>query len=637
VASEPVGISGVIRFGEDFEFDLYANRLSRCGRALKLERIPTEVLAVLVEQRGQLVSREQIVERIWGRGAFLDTDNSINGAIRKIRQVLKDDPEQPRFIQTVTGKGYRFIAPVTDADLPRPVAVSNLRPPAAPSPTDNRTLWRWPVSLAIAVILIAALGLYLHRSRSKVRPTPPSARLMLAVLPFENLTGDPSQDYFSDGMTEEMIAQLGNLDPEHLGVIARTSVMQYKHNAKPLDQIGRELGIQYTLEGSVRRDSDKLRITAQLIRLKDQTHLWTRQYDREPGNLLTIQDEIAQEIADEIRLRIGGHERINSSKQAALSRRASEAYELYLKGRYFWNKRTKQGLQQAIEYFQRAIDKDPAYARAYAGLAETYALMGGYSGLPPTGFIPKARAAAQRALELDERLPEAHTALAVIAQTYDWDWPTAEKEYRRAIQLNPNYATAHHWYAECLALQGRFDEAFPQIENARQLDPLSLIIATDYGAILYFSRQYDRAIEQLRGVLEMEPDFPRAHMLVWAYAQKGLFAEALDDAEAYQRRENAPWSWVMIAYVSGRSGDQAKARLALKRLEQPGRNGPLDTLAFAVAYIGTGENDKALVELEKAYRGHSSSLTALKVDPIYDPLRGEPRFQELVRRIGLAQ
>jgi len=637
VSSEPLRIPGSIRFGEDFEFDLHAYRLCRSGRILKLERIPAEVLAVLIERQGQLVSREQIVERIWGKGAFLDTDNSINGAIRKVRQVLKDDPEQPRFIQTVTGKGYRFIAPVTEADLPRPAAVPNLRPVVVPSRTAKSAIRRWPVLLGTAIVLIAVLGLYLRRSHSQGRTLSPAGRVMLAVLPFENLTGDPSQDYFSDGMTEELIAELGNLDPQHLGVIARTSVMQYKHNTKPLDQIGRELGIQYTLEGSVRRDSGKLRITAQLIQLRDQTHLWARQYDREPGNLLVLQREIAQEIADEIQLRIGGHEQINSAEQLALSPKASEAYELYLKGRYFSNKRTMQGLQQAIEYFQEAVDKDPAYARAYAGLAEAYALMGGYSGLPPTEFISKARAAAQRALQLDERLPEAHTALAVIAQTYDWDWPTAEKEYKRAIQLNPNYATAHHWYAECLALQGRFDEAFPQIENARQLDPLSLIIATDYGAILYFSRQYDRAIEQFRGVLEMEPDFPRAHMLVWAYAQKGLFAEALEDAEAYRRRENAPWSLVMIAYVSGRSGDQAKGRLALKQLEQPGRNGPLDTLAFAVAYIGMGENDKALLGLEKAYREHSSSLTALKVDPIYDPLRGEPRFQELVRRIGLAQ
>ena len=640
MASEPVRIPGSIRFGEDFEFDIHAYRLRRSGRILKLERIPTEILAVLVEQQGQLVSREQIVERIWGKGAFLDTDNSINGAIRKVRQVLKDDPEQPRFIQTVTGKGYRFIASVTNADLPRPVAVPNLRPVVVSSRTAKPGVRRWPVLLVllgIAIVLIAVLGLYLRRSHSQVRALSPSGRVMLAVLPFENLTGDPSQDYFSDGMTEEMIAQLGNLDPQHLGVIARTSVMQYKHNTKPLDQIGRELGIQYTLEGSVRRDSGKLRITAQLIQLRDQTHLWARRYDREPGNLLALQGEIAQEIADEIQLRIGGHEQISSAEQHPLSPKASETYELYLKGRYFSNKRTMQGLQQAIEYFQQAVDKDPAYARAYAGLAEAYALMGGYSGSPPTELMPKARAAAQRALELDERLPEGHTARAVIAQTYDWDWPTAEKEYQRAIQLNPNYATGHHWYAECLALQGRFDEAFPQIESARQLDPLSLIIATDYGAILYFSRQYDRAIEQFRGVLEMEPNFPRAQMLIAAYVQKGMFAEALAEAEAWRRRDHLPWSWVMAAYVSGRSGNQTKAKLAVEQLQRLGRYRELDPLSFAVAYIGMGENDQALLGLEKAYREHSSSLTALKVDPIYDPLRGEPRFQELVRRIGLAQ
>jgi tetratricopeptide (TPR) repeat protein len=413
-------------------------------------------------------------------------------------------------------------------------------------------------------------------------------------------------------------------------------VMQYKHNRKALDQIGRELGVQYTLEGSVRRDSGKLRITAQLIQAKDQAHVWAREYDREPGNLLALQGEIAQEIADEIQSRIGSHERINSATQTSLSP-TNEAYVLYLKGLYFLNKRTAQGLQQSIEYFQQAVGKDPTYARAYAGLAEAYALMSGYSGGPPTEFMPKARAAAQHALELDERLPEAHTALAVIAQNYDWDWPTAEKEYRRAIALNPNYATGHHWYAECLALQGRFDEAFPEIEIARQLDPLSLIIATDYGAILYFSRQYDRAIEQFRVVLEMEPNFPRAHMLVWAYVQKGLFADALADVEAWRRHDNSPWNWGMTAYVFGRSGNQSKANLALEQLERAGQHRPLDPLCFAVAYIGVGNNDKAMVWLERAYAKHSSSLSAIKVDPTYDPVRGDPRFQDLVRRIGLAQ
>ena len=644
VELEPARVPDSIKFGEDFEFDSRACRLRRSGRVLKLERIPMEILAVLVEQRGQLVSREHIVERIWGKDVFLDTDNSINGAIRKVRQALRDNPEEPRFIQTVTGRGYRFIALITDPEAQGLVVVAEPQPhqlqlqtqpqiagPLTIKPARSRQWTVFPISIALIVALVAYLW-----SRSQTRPSGPKGQQMLAVLPFENLTGDPSQDYFSDGMTEEMIARLGSLDPQHLVVSARTSVMQYKHNKEPLDQIARELGVQYALEGSVRRDSGRLRITAQLLQVKDQTYLWARQYDREPGNLLAIQGEIAQEIANEIQFQIGSNELTKSAPQAALSPSESAAYELYLKGRYFSNKRTAQGLRQANEYFQQAVARDPQYAPAYAGLAESYALMGGYTGSPQIEFIPKARAAAKRALELDERLPEAHTALAVIAQNYDWDWATAEKEYRRAIQLNPNYATGHHWYAECLALQGRFGEAFPEIESARQLDPLSLIIATDYGAILYFSRQYDRAIEQFRSVLDMEPNFPRAHMLVWAYTQKASFADALADADSWRQADNSSlWSWVMIAYVSGRSGDQARANFAIEQLEQMGTHRTLDPLSFAVAYIGIGINDKALSWLEKAYAERSSSLTALKVDPIYDPLRGEPRFQELMRQVGL--
>jgi TolB-like protein/DNA-binding winged helix-turn-helix (wHTH) protein/Tfp pilus assembly protein PilF len=638
VASEPIRIPSLVRLGEDFEFDFSTYVLRRGGRVLKLERIPAEVLAILVEHRGQIVSREHIVERIWGKGTFLDTDNSINGAIRKIRQVLKDDSEQPRFIQTVTGKGYRFIAPVGDTDVPKPVAVPSSQTLITDSPTDTPARWRWPILLGISVVVIAALGIYLQ-SRFRVRHAPPSGRLMLAVLPFENLTGDASQDYFSDGLTEEMISQLGDLDPDHVGVIARTSVMHYKHSQEPLDQIGRALGVQYVLEGSVRRDSDRVRIAAQLIQTRDQTHLWTREYDRELSNVFALQGEIAREIADQIQLTLGHiHEAASPVTQSATSAKAFEAYDLYLKGRYSWNKRTAPALQQAIEYFQQAIDKDPAYARAYAGLAESYALMGGYTGLPPKEFMVKARAAAGRALELDEQLPEAHTALAVIAQNYDWDWQTAEKEYRRAIQLDPNYATAHHWYAECLALQGRFDEAFQEIGIARKLDPLSLIIATDCGAILYFSRQYDRAIAQFRIVLEMEPNFPRAHMLALAYVQKRLFADAIADAEKQAgRRDDNPWNSAMISYISGRSGDRVRANLALEQLRKVKQQRAVDSLCFTVAYMGLGNNEEALLWLEKAYQEHSNSLTALKVDPTYDPLRGEARFQELLRRIGLSQ
>ena len=333
---------------------------------------------------------------------------------------------------------------------------------------------------------------------------------MLAVLPFENLTGDASQEYFSDGMTEEMIAQLGNLDPQHLGVIARTSVMHYKNGKAPLDQIGRELGVQYVLEGSVRRDADKIRITAQLIQMKDQSHLWARRYDRELNSTLALQSEIAQEIAGEIQHALGA-DKFTFAAEPQRPLTSYEAYDLYVKGRYFWNKRTGDGFEQAINYFQQAIAKDPNYAQAYAGLADSYILFAAYSGQPPADFLQKARAAATKALRLDDGLAEAHTSLALITENYDWDWPAAEKEYRRAIELNPNYATAWQWYAEYLTWLGRFDEALRASERARELDPLSLIIASDNGMIFYYSRQYDRAAAKLNAVLEMDPNFSRAH------------------------------------------------------------------------------------------------------------------------------
>jgi len=616
---------------------LRAYKLRRSGRVLKLERLPMEVLAALVEQRGQLVTREHIVERIWGKSVFVDTDNSINGAIRKVRQVLKDDPEQPRFIQTITGRGYRFIAPVTEPDVHRPFAVPNPRLPVTQPLTRTPILLRWPLLLAILVVLIAALGAYFQWSGSRARPQSSNGRLMLAVLPFENLTGDAGQDYFSDGLTEEMIAKLGNLDPQHLGVIARTSVMHYKHSQEPLAQIGRELGIQYVLEGSVRRESGKVRITAQLIQMRDQSHLWARQYDRELSNLLALQGEIAQEVADEIQLALGDHKQIDVARQPALSPAAFEAYDLYLKGRYFWNKRTPQGFQQAIECFQQAVTKNPGYARAYAGLADSYALLSGYTLTPQTESMPKARMAALKALELDDGLAEAHTSLALITENYDWDWQTAEKEYRRAIELNPNYATAHHWYAEYLSLQGRFDEAFAESERARQLDPLSLIIAADNGAILYYSRQYDRAIAQFRAVLDMEPNFPRAHLVICAYVEKGQFADALAEIGKWGDTENGPSTWSWRAYVYGRAGQPAAARHALERLQQSYRDQHVGPDLALGAYIGMGNRDEAFVWFEKAYADHSNSLTSLKVNPMYDPLRSDVRFQELMRRVRLAQ
>ena len=639
MATGPVRIQDPIRFGDDVELDAQSYRLRRAGRVLKLERIPLEILLLLIEQRGQIITREQIVGRVWGKGVFLDTDNSINGAVRKIRQVLKDDAEQPRFIQTITGQGYRFIAPVAEVG-PRLVA-TEIDAPRATAPATLQTRRKRPgrIRLILAgglLVLLIAAGAGWIRSRSRSLQ-PPNERLMLAVLPFQNLTGDSSQDYFSDGLTEEMITQLGNLDPKQLGVIARTSVMHYKNSSTPLEQIGRELGVQYLLEGGVRRDSNHVRITAQLIQVKDQTHLWARKYDRELSSLLVVQGEIAQEIADEIQLTLGDHRPQTQNAMSSLSPQVYQAYDLYLKGQYFLSKRTIPGFQQAIEYFQQATTKDPNYARAYAGLADSYALLTGYSGAPSIKYMPQARAAALRALQIDDKLPEAHTALALIVQNYDWDWQTAEKEYRRAIELNPNYATAHQWYAEHLMWRGQFDDALRESERARQLDPLSLIIAADNGAILYNSRQYDRAIEKWRAVLEMDPDFPRAHLITAAYVEEGMLAEALADIERKRRPVGPPFYWALRAYVYGRSQREPQSQHALQELERFSRQHQIDPYILAWAYASTGNKNQAFAWLEKACDQHSNALTALKVDPVYDLLRSDPRFQDLLQRVGLAQ
>ena len=607
-----------LRFGEDFELDPGAYQLSRSGHALKLERIPMEILLLLTERPGELVSREQIVERIWGKGHFLDTDNSINGAIRKIRQILQDDPEHPQFIQTITGRGYRFIAPVVAGDQPHEIPRASVQP--------RRRVWT-PALVALPLLLAAAVWFSVRGTESS------NGKVMLAVLPFQNLTGDAAQEYFSDGLTEEMITQLGNRDPERIGVIARTSVMPYKNSRASLDQVVRELGVQYVLEGSVRRDADTVRVTAQLIAANDRTHLWARAYDRELKGLLTLQGEIAQEIADEIQSHLGNPARPTNA-QPADSAGDYEAYDLYLRGQYFFSKRTTAGFEAAIRYYRQAIAEDSSFARAYAALANAYTLLTAYKSLPTEQLVPQARAAARKALELDPRAPEAHTAFALIVQNHDWDWRTAEKEFRRAIELNPNYATAHHWFAEHLMWRGRFQEALEESERARRLDPLSLIIAVDHGAILYFAGQYDRAIAQFRSVIEMDPDFPRTNLIGSAYRENGMVDSALADLER-RRREASAWGyWFDLTCIYGRSGQTAQARHALQETLRASRRERVTPGFMAGTFACVHDKEQTLAWLERAYAEHSG-LTSLNVDPIFDFLRSDPRFQDLLRRVGL--
>jgi tetratricopeptide (TPR) repeat protein len=396
--------------------------------------------------------------------------------------------------------------------------------------------------------------------------------------------------------------------------------------------------VHYVLEGSVRRDAGRVRISAQLIQLRDQTHVWARQYDRELGDLLALQGEIAREITGEILPVFGDPKPSEGGRRTTSPPKTYAAYDLYLKARYFWNKRTGEGFQQAVAQFQQAIDSDPTYPRSWAGLADSYALMNSYSLAPAKELMPKARAAALRALQLDERLAEAHTSLALISLTYEWDWQAAEKGYRRAIQLDPNYATAHHWYAELLAFQGRFDEALAESERARRLDPLSLIIATDRGVILYFARQYDRAIEQLRAVLDMDPNFAHGYIIMNAYVEKGMFEEALAEVRKYRSLDSSPWSWAQEAYVYGRWGRQARAREALTRFERANRTRRLNpTSVLPFVYAAMNEKATAIALLQKASEERSHILTVLKVEPNYDPLRSDPRFQALLQRVGLAR
>ena len=650
------------RFGP-FELSVRARELYKQGRKLKLRPQPFQVLLLLLENAGEVVTREQVRERVWTSDTFVDFEHGLNTAIKELRGVLNDSAKEPRYIETLPKLGYRLIAPVerepaqAGAEARSPEAGGAAAEDRVPAPGDApgtapRGWMRrgWAIA-AIAVAAAAGLLFAAKWLRSREAPRARSAmaaesaggRLMLAVLPFENLTGDPAQEYFSDGLTEEMIAQLGRMNQEQMGVIARTSVMGYKHDAEALGRVKRELGVQYVLEGSVRREGGRVRVTTELIQTKDQTRVWGKEYDRDLSNLLKLQAEIAGEIAAEVDLRLAapgtGGSGAAAGAQTSLSGAQVEAYDLYLQGRFFLNKRTEAGFQRAADYFQQAIAKDATYARAYAGLADAYALIGAYFLAPPNDVMPKARAAAQKAAQLDPSLPEAHAALAVIAQDYDWDWSMAEKEYRRAIELDPSYATAHHWYAEELALVGRFPEALAEIERARQLDPLSLIIEADLAAILFYSRQYDRAIEKFRAVLDIEPVYTRAQMVIYPYVQEHKYVEAeavIRKWEAVTPADRAPHVWLLWAYVYGTAGQSAKGRHWLEKALASGNRSMLTNELMAIAQIGLGEKEKALDLLEKAY-AERTIPTSVKVSAVFDPLRGEPRFQKILKDMRLAQ
>jgi len=634
-------LRGRFRFGV-FELDPRAGELRKHGLRIRLQAQPLQVLVMLLEHAGEVVTREELQRKLWPVDTFVDFDHGLNKAINKIRAALADSAESPRFVETVARRGYRFLAEVKVANaspVRSPEFAAQLRP--ATEPRDRLDLPSklampkhllpspaWKISVFVLLLLMAALATWTLHSRNR----PPPVIRSLAVLPLESLSSDASQDYFADGMTDQLISDLGQISA--LRVISRTSVMAYKHARKPLPQIARELNVDAVVEGTVLRSGDRVRITAQLIDASADKHLWSQSYEGELRDTLALQNKVARAIADQIQINL------NPQEQAALKNVQvvnPEAYESYLKGRYFWNKRTADGLKAALAYFNQAIDEDPNYAQAYSGLADTYALLGDwqYAVMPPKEGLPKAKAAAIKALELDSALGEAHNSLAFCLDAYDWDFDSAGKEFQRAIELNPGYATAHHWYAWHLAVLGRSDEAITEMRKAVSLDPLSLIINADLAELLVIAHSYDESIRQSRRTIEMDPNFALAHnQLAVAYLQKHMNDEAVAESQkAVQLSGGSPTCIANLARAYAASGKRGEAEKLLSDLKKRSSPGYSDASEIAAIYASLGDKNQALNWLEKGYEERFNPGVLLR--PGFDPLRSDPRFEDLVRRIGL--
>jgi TolB-like protein/DNA-binding winged helix-turn-helix (wHTH) protein/Flp pilus assembly protein TadD len=632
----------VVRFGT-FEVSLASNEIRKAGVKIRVQQQPMKLLEILLEHPGEVVTREELRSRIWANENFGDFDQAVNIAIAKLRNALGDSADSPRYIETLPKRGYRFIAEVSVVHTGTPAKV-----PESGAGDENwietelqhhgvlpivalkRWLWSKRRSMVAFVVVLGltifAVGLFRswERSSDRIRS--------IAVLPLDNLSGDASQDYFSDGMTDELITDLAKI--KALRVISRTSVMRYKGTHTPLPEIARTLNVDAIVEGSVLRSGEQVRITAQLIQVPADKHLWAESYEGNLRDTLALQNKVAQAVAEQIRIEVTSQERaeLKTAKQTD-----PDAYEDYLKGRYFWNKRTPDGLKKAVDYFNQAIAKDPNYAAAYSGLADTFALLGDwqFAVMPTREAVPKAKAAALKALELDDTLGEAHNSLAFCLDGYDWNFDAAEKEFRRAIELNPGYAPAHHWYAWHLALLGHNDDALVEMKRAANLDPLSFNINSDLAELLLIAHFPDESIRQSQKTIDMDPAFPAAHnQLAQGYLAKHMYAQAIAELQkAIQLSGESPISTANLAraYVGmNRKADAVDLLNDLKLSSVPGY--PL-AAEIAMVYTALGDKDQAMRWLEKGYEERFNPGVLLR--PCFDPLRSDARFKDLVRRIGL--
>jgi TolB-like protein/DNA-binding winged helix-turn-helix (wHTH) protein/Tfp pilus assembly protein PilF len=590
------------RFG-DFAFDPRTGELRKQGHKVRLREQPSQILMLLLARPGDLVTREEARQALWPGDTFVDFDVGLNSAVKRLRDALDDSAEEPRFVETLPRRGYRFIASVESPPFPPPPPTAT-EVPARPGRELQFSRMAPPLT-ALAVVLVA-LVLSGAGDRSRQERSDAVQVKSIAVLPFENLTGGREQDYFADGMTDALITNLAQV--RALRVISRTSVTQYKQTNKLLPRIADDLNVDAVVEGTVVRSGNRVRVTAQLIHAPTDHHLWARTYERELRDVLALQAELAGAIAQAVEIKVQPEERRRLAARGTVD---PEAYDAYLKGRFFWNRRSLPDLSKAVEYFQQAIERDPTYAPAYSGLSDAYRMSG--LQVPPRECMPKAEAAARKALALDETLAEAHASLAGVLYRYQWDWEGAEKEFQRSLELDPNYAEGHRAYAIYLLTVRRNEEAVTEARRARELSPLSPVINVELGGTLVRVGRYDEAIQQAHKTLEIDPQFARAYTaLAAAYEGQGdrpKAMAALEKAASISGRAGGAW----LGYFYGVGGRRREALAILAALEERSRKQYVTPDHFAVVHLGLGHKDEAFALLERPTRSAPSSSSASRV------------------------
>jgi TolB-like protein/DNA-binding winged helix-turn-helix (wHTH) protein/Tfp pilus assembly protein PilF len=635
MSSTGASAKNIATFGP-FEVNLETGEIRKHGLRIRLPEQSFRILAMLLERPGELVRREELEKTLWPDNLLVDSEHGLNSAIKKLRQVLGDSAERPRWVETVARRGHRFIGPVkvqcgasargeqdmeASATPPNPRAVVAAATPSGGRPRKSRHSAL--IGACISVLALAAsVKLYVNWHRD----SPLSA---MAVLPFLNVTADPDIEFFSDGLTESLINSLSQLPG--LRVLARSTVVRYKDGKADPATAGRELQVGAVVAGDVLRRNDRLVVRVHLIRASDGSQIWGERYERPASDGLAIHDEIASHIANNLGSRLTPDE-----KRGVVSHGTSnnKAFELYMRGVHHFNKRNEQAIRTALRYFVQATEADPMYAVAFASVGTCYALLPMYAAVPPEWAYPRAEAAALKSVELDRRIAEPHAVLGLV-RNFQWDWRGAEEELRTAISLNPNYLNARVWYAETIALTRSAEAAFPQFQKAQQLEPASLFANTQLGFGLFLLRRFDDAIEQLKKTLELDPTFILTHLrLMYAYLEKQMFKEATAEAERFCALSGDKRDVEYLAVVHARSGSVEKARQLLGELHEIGAHTYVSPVSFANVYLSLGNKSDALRMLEDGVETKATDIIGLR-EPIWDALRSEPRFRALLKKMNL--